>query len=134
MHSTRTETPLLVLPREVCLRLRSNGPTEEKLKELPISVDRCNHFMKYASVLEQLTARWSEEYSFFRVAEELRDLATPTSSHADQAANLTWLWNGREHDVPLPIQNTANEFFNVHPPMVWRLISKLKGRVDVAVS
>ena len=107
MHSTVSAPPLLVLTYQRCMRIPTGSPEKQ--------------LFKLANALEAATSEWTPDFSLYRVALDLRNLAN--GNIFPQRAPLNFLRLGRP-DEPPPVPVTRNRFFNNHPDMVWRLMSR----------
>ena len=120
MHSTVSAPPLLVLTYRRCQRILTGGPTKQLMKD-SFTQEKKNEIIKLASALEDATKEWDPGFSLYRVATELRKLAN--GDDFPQRAPLNFLCYGRP-DEPPEVPETRNNFFNNHPEMVWRLMSR----------
>ena len=113
MHSQHACPPVLVLPVARLQRLQSPGPVQRKMATAAMDSARKRELEDLATHLENMTEDWGTEFSYFRAAEALRDLAAerlPPPDHPRQG----------------PLQHTQNRYFNNIPDMTWSLLARFR--------
>ena len=122
MHSEIAAGPVLVLPRARLRRLRSPGPVQQKTATVQMTDQRKRELQDLAAHLESMSEDWGLDFSYFRAAQALRNLAAeqlppPVVHH--------WLW---APDPPRqgPLQRTQNRYFNNIPDMAWSLLARFR--------
>ena len=75
-----------------------------------------------ATHLEYMTEDWGTEFSYFRAAEALRDLA---AERLPPPVVHEWLW-AADHPRQGPLQRTQNRYFNNIPDMTWSLLARFR--------
>lgn len=122
MHSERGAHCVLVLPQARLALLHTPGPVQQKMATHPLTDQRKTELRDLASHLESMTEDWGVDFSYYRAAQALRNLAAgqlpPPMVHH-------WLW---APDPPRqgPLQRTHNRYFNNIPDMAWSLLARFR--------
>ena len=122
MHSEQACPPVLVLPVPRLHLLESPGPVVQKLPTVQMDDPRKKQLQDLATHLENMTEDWGTEFSYFRAAQALRDLA---AERVPPPVVHTWLWDA---DPPRhgPLQRTQNRYFNNIPNMAWSMLARFR--------
>ena len=122
MHSEQAQAPVLVLPHARLQLLQSPGPVRRKFATEPMSDTRKQELEDLASQLEDMTEDWGTDFSYYRAAEALRDLA---QERVPPPAVHHWLWQGHGQRNG-PLHRTRNRYFNTMPDMAWSLLARFR--------
>ena len=122
MHSQHACPPALVLPVARLQRLQSPGPVQRKMATVAMDAARKRELEDLATHLENMTEDWGTEFSYFRAAEALRDLA---AERLPPPVVHEWLW-AADHPRQGPLQRTQNRYFNNIPDMTWSLLARFR--------
>lgn len=122
MHSEHTQAPVLVLPQARLQLLQSPGPVQRKFATEAMSDQRKDQLEDLATHLENMTEDWGSDFSYFRAAAALRDLA---AGRLPPPAVHHWLWQGPAQRNG-PLSRTRNKYFNNMPEMAWSLLARFR--------
>ena len=122
MHSEHAQAPVLVLPRARLQLLQSPGPVQRKFATEAMRDKRKAELEDLATHLENMTEDWGSDFSYFRAATALRDLA---AERLPPPAVHHWLWqaDGQRNGPP---PHTRNRYFNYIPDMAWSLLARFR--------
>ena len=123
MHSLHPNgPPTLVLPRQSFDALHSMWPTAGEAPSL-FTPSRVTELLALADRLEGLSEDWGPNFSYFRAADCLRQLAN--YGVAPPAPTPGWL--GRPPALPaLGAADTGNVYFGHLPDMYWRMLVRFR--------
>ena len=122
MHSEQSQAPVLVLPRARLELLRSPGPVQRKFATEAMTDQRKAELEDLAAHLEDMTEDWGIDFSYYRAATALRDLA---AGRVPPPAVHHWLWQD-DAQRNGPVHRTQNRYFNNIPDMAWSLLARFR--------
>ena len=116
MSSTETSPPVLLIPNERFGRL-SEAPGGSCYKPSPLTDKRKVELVQLATFLEGFTAAWRNDQSYFRAAQDLREMANGRDAQVSRDVFLT------RRAVPrtTPAAMSDNVYFGNLPDSCWRM-------------
>ena len=125
-HTNPNGPPVLVVPRE---RFEMMDAAEPRHWEPVDTLDekRVNDLYNLANVLENMTADWSPDFSYFRAAAAVRALAV---SVGNPPPPILGSWVGVPSAPRPPVQDSGNTYFGHLPNMAWRMLVSFRRRAD----
>ena len=103
MSSQVSSTPVLLLPNVRYLGWQRPAPTGSCYARNPMTDKRRQQLQDFAATLEEFTREWSAEHSYFRAAQELRELA----SGRDAQRSLDGFLEAEAGERTIPIETTV---------------------------
>ena len=116
MSSTETSPPMLLIPNERFGRL-SLAPSGSCYVKNPITEGRKAELVKLAEYLEEFTAGWKDAQSYFRAAQDLREMATGRDARTSFDNFL--MKSARPRTTP--VATCDNVYFGNLPATCWRM-------------
>ena len=123
-HTNPNGPPVLVVPRERFELMDAPEPRHWEIVET-FDEKRINNLYNLANVLENMTADWSSNFSYFRAAAVVRTLAVRVGNPPPP---LLGSWVAAPSAPRLPVQDSGNVYFGHLPNMTWRNLVTFRRR------
>ena len=126
MHHTGGFPPVLVVPRQRFELMDAPEPRHWEPVET-FDEKRINDLYNLANVLENMTADWSDDFSYFRAAAAVRTLVLRVGNPPPP---LLGSWIAAPSPPRPPVQDSGNVYFGHLPQMAWRMLVTFRTRAE----
>ena len=119
--------PVLIVPRERLENLQGPAPTGGCYRRHALTASRQNELRMFADALQEFTAEWDHEFTYFRAAQDLRKLA---SGRDEERAPPGWLEQPGTAIPESSAEPTSNPYYDHLPNLSWRLLVNFNDSRD----